>query len=81
VVAGVPIVGSSLLAVMYVWRFIEVAYFREPRKDLVPAPALPWGMRAACIVLVVAIVWLGLDTRFTVDLAAQAAADLLARTR
>jgi multicomponent Na+:H+ antiporter subunit D len=75
------IVGSSLLAVMYVWRFIEVAYFREPRKDLVPAPALPWGMRAACIVLVVAIVWLGLDTRFTVDLAAQAAADLLARTR
>jgi multicomponent Na+:H+ antiporter subunit D len=74
------IVGSSLLAVLYVWRFVEVAYFRPPRRDLPPAPALPWGMRAACAVLVVATVWLGLDTRFTVGVAAQAAAELLART-
>ena len=28
------IVLSSLLAVVYVWRFVEAAYFREPREDL-----------------------------------------------
>ena len=36
------IVASSLLAVAYVWRFVEAAYFREPRKDIVP------GARCRC---------------------------------
>jgi multicomponent Na+:H+ antiporter subunit D len=74
------IVGSSLLAVIYVWRFVEAAYFREPRQDLPPAPAVPWGMRIPCVVLVVATVWLGLDTRFSAVPAAEAAAAMMARS-
>ncbi len=75
------IVASSLLAVAYVWRLVEVAYFRAPRQDLPPtstaAAALPWGMRLSTGVLVAAVVWLGLDTHFTVAPAAQAAAALV----
>ena len=64
---------SSLLAVVYVWRFVEAAYFREPRKDLVTAPALPWSMRVPAMLLVAATVYFGLDTSFTVESAARAA--------
>ena len=73
------IVASSLLAVAYVWRFVEAAYFREPRAGrramrgalpLVrwPCPRACWWRRR---------VYFGLDTSFTVGSAAQAAAQLL----
>lgn len=74
------IVVSSLLAVAYVWRFVEAAYFREPQSDAsskAASASLPWGMRLSTGVLVAAIVWLGLDTQFTVAPAAQAAAVLV----
>jgi multicomponent Na+:H+ antiporter subunit D len=70
------IVASSLLAAVYVWRFVEAAYFHAPRADLHPVAALPLGMRVATTALVVATVWFGLDTSLTVTPAAQAAADL-----
>jgi multicomponent Na+:H+ antiporter subunit D len=41
------IVLSSLLAVAYVWRFVEAAYFREPRKDTAGGGTVPWSM--ACL--------------------------------
>ncbi len=72
---------SSLLAVIYVWRFVEVAYFREPRKDLAPDVALPWSMRLPAALLVAASVWLGLDTHFTVGSASAAAQWLLGGPR
>lgn len=75
------IVASSLLAVAYVWRFVEAAYFREPRKDAAEAAALPWSMGVPAGVLVAAAVYFGLDTSFTVGSAAQAAALLLAGLR
>jgi multicomponent Na+:H+ antiporter subunit D len=75
------IVGSSLLAVVYVWRFVEAAYFRAPRTDLAPVPALPWGMRIATAALVAATVWFGLDTSLTVTPASQAAAALMGGLR
>jgi multicomponent Na+:H+ antiporter subunit D len=70
------IVGSSLLAVAYVWRFVEAAYFR-PAPAVADAPAaLPWSMRITTALLVVATVGFGLDTRWTVVPAAEAAATL-----
>jgi multicomponent Na+:H+ antiporter subunit D len=71
------IVGSSLLAVAYVWRFVEAAYFRAPRSDQGPPPRLPASMGVPAAMLVAATLWLGLDTRFTVAPAAAAAAALL----
>ncbi|MFZ2650995.1 MAG: monovalent cation/H+ antiporter subunit D family protein [Burkholderiaceae bacterium] len=75
------IVASSLLAVAYVWRFVEAAYFREPRKDSADAAALPWSMALPAGLLVAATVYFGLDTSFTVGSASQAAAALLGGLR
>jgi multicomponent Na+:H+ antiporter subunit D len=72
---------SSLLAVIYVWRFVEVAYFREPRKDLPPVTPLPWTMRLPAFGLVAATVYFGLDTSFTVESAARAATMLVGGLR
>jgi multicomponent Na+:H+ antiporter subunit D len=75
------IVASSLLAAAYVWRFVEAAYFREPRKDTADAVAVPWSMRLPAMVLVAATVFFGLSTTFTVGSATQAAALLMGGLR
>jgi multicomponent Na+:H+ antiporter subunit D len=75
------IVASSLLAVAYVWRFVEAAYFREPRQDIAAEAAVPWSMALPAGLLVAATVYFGLDTSFTVGSAAQAAAQLLGGPR
>ena len=75
------IVASSLLAVVYVWRFVEAAYFRAPRADLAPIAPLPWSMRVPAALLVAATLWFGLDTSLTVVPAQQAAAALLGVAR
>jgi multicomponent Na+:H+ antiporter subunit D len=75
------IVASSLLAVAYVWRFVEAAYFREPRQDVAADAAVPWSMALPAGLLVAATVYFGLDTSFTVGSAAQAAAELLGGPR
>jgi multicomponent Na+:H+ antiporter subunit D len=74
------IVASSLLSLMYVWRFVEAAYFRAPRKDIVLAP-VPLSMRAPAALLLVLVVIFGLDTTFTVDPAVRAAQMLLGGPR
>ena len=75
------IVASSLLAAAYVWRFVDAAYFREPRKDTADGGAVPWSMGVPAGVLVAAAVYFGLDTSFTVGSAAQAAALLMGGPR
>ncbi|MCK6433806.1 MAG: monovalent cation/H+ antiporter subunit D family protein [Aquabacterium sp.] len=84
------IVASSLLAVAYVWRFVEAAYLREPRADTadealaaadVPAARglheAPLSMAIPAAVLSAAVVVFGLQTSFTVGSAAAAAGALL----
>ncbi len=75
------IVASSLLAVAYVWRFVETAYFRDPRRDTAASTRVPWSMGLPTAVLVFASVYFGLDTSFTVGSASQAAAALLGGSR
>jgi multicomponent Na+:H+ antiporter subunit D len=75
------IVASSLLAAAYLWRFVEAAYFREPRQDTADGPPLPRSMAWPAALLVAATVYFGLDTSFTVGAAAQAAAALLGGPR
>ena len=75
------IVMSSLLAAAYVWRFVEAAYFREPRQDTAGGGGVPWSMAFPSALLVAAAVYFGLDTSFTVGSAAQAAALLLGGLR
>ena len=72
---------SSLLAVAYVWRFVEVAYFRpSPAGDQVRAHLrneAPMSMLIPAWLLIAATIWFGLDTSFTVGSALEAAQQLV----
>jgi multicomponent Na+:H+ antiporter subunit D len=70
------IVASSLLAAAYVWRFIEAAYFREPRKDIADA-SVPWSMALPAALLVGASVLLGFHSSVVLASARAAAVMLL----
>jgi multicomponent Na+:H+ antiporter subunit D len=70
------ILASSLLAVVYVWRFVEIAYFREPAPGT-PRGEAPAGLLVPSLLLLAATVWLGLDTSLTVEPAIEAARMLL----
>jgi len=74
---AVLILASSLLAVIYIWRVVEVAYFRPApweRKDVKEAPLsmlLPtWAMAGASV-------YFGIDASRTLDVATGAASALL----
>lgn len=71
----VAVVASSLLAVAYVWRVVEIAYFRGPAREGIREA--PWSLLVPTWALVLANFWLGVDTRVTVGLATQAAQALL----
>lgn len=67
------IVFSSLLAVIYVWRIVEIAYFRpapEGAPDLTPAPI---SMLIPMWILIGATVYFGIDATTTLDVASAAA--------
>jgi multicomponent Na+:H+ antiporter subunit D len=70
---AVLVLGSSLLAVVYVWRVVEVAYFDEPPPGRDPAREAPLSMLVPVWGLVVATVFFGIDTEWTAGLALQAA--------
>lgn len=75
---AVLILGSSLLAVVYVWRVVEVAYFDEPPPGRDMAREAPVSMLAPLWALVFATIYFGIDTEWTAGLASQAASVLAA---
>ncbi|MFQ5565527.1 MAG: monovalent cation/H+ antiporter subunit D family protein, partial [Paracoccaceae bacterium] len=75
------IVITSLLAVIYVGRIVEIAWFREPVGAAGTPRNPPPEMLAVTWVLAAATVWVGLDTRITAGVAGQAAELLLAGYR
>lgn len=73
---AVLVLLGSLLAVVYVWRVVEVAYFRKP--------AVPGGVNEAPLlmhvpmwILIAATLYFGISTSLTVGVARQAAGWLL----
>lgn len=74
------IVLTSLLAVIYVWRVIEVAYFQPAEKRPATMPPIreaPLWLLVPTWVLVVANVYFGLETSVSVDVAGAAAKMLM----
>jgi multicomponent Na+:H+ antiporter subunit D len=76
-VAVVPLLASSVLAVVYVWRIVEPAYFRAP------GPETPTGESSAAalgllVLAAAANVYFGLQPQLPLGFAEQAAADLSA---
>lgn len=73
---AVLVLATSLMAVVYVWRAVEAAYFASP--DLVvEIREAPWPMVASSAALALACVVFGLATDLTVGAAARVAAALL----
>ncbi len=72
---------SSLLAVAYVWRFVEVAYFRAPPPGQETRSEAPLGLLIPAWLLVAATIWFGLDTSFTLGSAMEAAQHMVKTER
>ena len=70
---------SSLLSVAYVWRFVEVAYFREPPVVHRIEREAPLGLLIPAWLMIAATIWFGFDTSFTVGSAMDAAQQLVRR--
>ncbi len=67
---------SSLLAVIYVWRVIEVAYFQKPADDREVSEA-PLSMLVPVWILIGGTLYFGIFTEQTVGVATSAARQLL----
>jgi multicomponent Na+:H+ antiporter subunit D len=78
--AAVLVLSTSLLAAVYIWRVIEVVYFRPVpagRKEVSEAPLI---MLLPTWALTLANLYFGIDTDLSVGVARQAAQSLLGGT-
>ena len=76
------IVVSSLMAIVYIGRILERAYFAEPPENSLGARAAeaPVSMLVPLWLLVIANFWFGIHTEFSLGLASSAAQGLLGVT-
>ena len=66
-----------MLAVVYVWRILEVAYFKEPfDQKCQSVKEAPMSFLIPIWILVIANIYFGIDTRFSVQVAEAAAQSL-----
>jgi multicomponent Na+:H+ antiporter subunit D len=73
---AVFILIASMIAIVYVWRVVEVAYF-SPSPDGAPTGEAPLSMLIPTWILVLANFYFGIDTRLSVGAATRAAEFLL----
>ncbi|MBA3777273.1 MAG: monovalent cation/H+ antiporter subunit D family protein, partial [Betaproteobacteria bacterium] len=78
---AVLIVATSLIAVVYVWRFVEAAYFQAPAPEAPHPGEMPPMMLVPAWLMVAGCVYFGLETSFNIGFAGQAADLLLRRMR
>jgi multicomponent Na+:H+ antiporter subunit D len=71
------IVATSLISIVYIGRVVEAAWFREPRGVVAEAKEAPPEMLAPIWLMVIAIIYFGIDTELTAGLAGTAAIELL----
>lgn len=71
---------SSLLAVVYVWRVVEIMYFSEPSERAAAAREAPWLMRILTWLVIGATLLFGVWTEYPVALATAAAESMLGGT-
>jgi len=74
---AVLILLSSLLAVVYVWRVVEAAYFKQPPKGCEDVKEAPLALLIPTYILILSTLYFGLDTRFSIGVARRAAEVLL----
>lgn len=72
---------SSLVALAYVWRFVELAYFRDPPAGAPPPGEAPASMTGVALALTAAVVAMGVHGSPVLEAAANAAAALMGGAR
>ena len=77
---AILIVASSLLAVVYVWKMVEVLYMQQPPEGEILKEA-PISMLVPIWILAIACVWFGFDTNLTMSSATVAAESLISGGR
>jgi len=77
---GVVLLGS-VIAVAYVWRFVEIAWLRPAPPDAPRAGEAPLAMLVPAVIAVLATLWFGFATSFNIGYARDAASALLAFPR
>jgi multicomponent Na+:H+ antiporter subunit D len=75
------IMASSLIALVYVGRVLEVVWLREPAPELARASDPPLSMLLPILALTATTIYLGFDTEWTVGIAGDAAKALLGGLR
>ena len=75
------IVGSSLIALVYVGRVLEIAWLRQPTPAIAHASDPPLSMLLPLLVLAAANIYFGLDTEWTAGVAGAVAHGLLGGLR
>ena len=73
---AVLILLGSLLAIVYVWRIVEAAYFNEPPAGRDSVEEAPPGFLIPVWMLVSANIYFGMDTRLSVQVAQAASQSL-----
>lgn len=73
----IVIIVSSLMAMAYVWKIIEAAYFGEPPEGLTPPNEAPTVLLIVTWVAALANIYYGLSASFQLSLASSAAESLL----
>jgi multicomponent Na+:H+ antiporter subunit D len=71
------ILASSLIAVVYIGRVVEVAWFREPSEIAASAKDPPWSMLTPILALAAATLYFGIDTEASASIARKVATGLL----
>jgi len=79
--AVVIILLSSILAIIYIWRIVEVAYFHERPKDSPTVKEAPASMLVPLWIMIGACYYFGIDATRTLDVAVGAAETLLGGLR
>lgn len=73
---AILLVLSSLLAVIYIWKVVEVLYLQEP-DETVSATEVPFSMLIPIWILAFACIYFGLNTEWTLFMADVAAEGLI----
>ena len=75
--AAVLILLASLLAVAYIWKVVETAYFHEPEGQAAEATEAPLSMLVPTWILIGATLYFGATASFTAGLARAGAEALM----
>ncbi|MFQ3209115.1 MAG: multicomponent Na+:H+ antiporter subunit D [Colwellia sp.] len=73
---AILILLGSLLAVIYVWRIVEAAYFKKPLAGSIPVKEAPLFFLIPIWLLIAANIYFGIDTRLSLQVASAAAQSL-----